>query len=117
MFSSLPLQWGQNSGHIGVPLESIPAFVQRLQQCYTSATGQAAKKSPGGPKSGIAKKSPKGKDGKGGKGKGKRTPRENKGPKTMEDLDADLVNYTAGRGGAEMAAEPTGAAAPAEPVA
>ena len=29
-FVTTPSQWGQNSGHVGVPLESIPAFIQRL---------------------------------------------------------------------------------------
>ena len=56
-------QWGQNSGHIGVPLEAIPGFVARLQAQYRSATGQSpgVKKSPGkspgsgGPKSAIGK--------------------------------------------------------------
>ena len=94
-----------------MPLEAIPGFVARLQAQYRSATGQSpgVKKSPGkspgsgGPKSAIDK----------GKKKEKKKP-EPKKPATLEDLDADLINYTSARGAdGAMAAEPA-AAAPAE---
>ena len=67
----------------------------------------AAKKSPGGPKATIAKKGPKKSP---GDKKGKKEPR---GPATMEDLDADLANYTSARSGGEMDAEVSTGAAPA----
>ena len=38
-------QWGQNSGHVGVPLENIPAFIQKLQFLYQKTTGQTLKAS------------------------------------------------------------------------
>ena len=101
-------QWGQNSGHIGVPLESIPGFVLRLQAQYRQATGQSPgvkAKSPGsgGPKSAISK---------GNKKKQEKKKQEPKKPASLEDLDADLMNYTAARGGedAAMGAEPAAAA-------
>lgn len=90
-------QWGANSGHVALALESIPGFISRLQTLYQKTTGMAAK-SPGrvgtGPKATI---------GKGGKAKArdankktakKAAPR----PKaSLEDLDAELTNYTAAR--------------------
>jgi len=87
-----------------VPLEAIPNFIQRLQAMYQKATGVnvAAKspKGPGGPKSAITKK----KEGKTKEAQKK----EKKAPppkKSMEDLDAELMNYTAARsaGDAEVA--------------
>jgi len=93
-------QWGQNSGHVGVPLEAIPGFVQKLQAMYSKATGQRMKspggaKSPGGgPKKTIGKKDKK-----------PNKPKEKQKPATMEDLDADLVGYTAQRGADEAVGE------------
>lgn len=93
-------KWGQNSGHVGVPLEAIPGFVQRLQFLYAKATGQkspAAKspKAPGGPKGAIDKK-------KDAKMKVVKVDKKKKDPpppkKTVEDLDAELLSYTAQRG-------------------
>ena len=107
------LQWGQNSGHIGVPLESIPGFVQRLQAQYRQATGQSPGVKAKSPGSGGKVKSAIGKGNKKAKEKKKQEPKK---PATMEDLDAELLNYTAARSGAEdaaMGAEPA-AAAPAE---
>ena len=104
LLASTPGQWGNNSGHVGVPLEAIPGFIAKLEAAYRKTTGMAAaKKSPGsGPKVTI---------GKGGKAKkeekkGEKKPKEKKAPPpkpTMEDLDADLVSYTAQR--AEAGAE------------
>merc|ERR1719421_815078 len=92
-------KWGQNSGHIGVPLEAIPGFIAKLQGLYTRTTGTkiAANKSPGktGPKATIAK---------GKKAKKPNEKKEKKEPapkKTMEDLDAELMSYTAQRGADE----------------
>ena len=31
-------KWGQNSGHVGVPLEAIPGFITRLQNMYQKTT-------------------------------------------------------------------------------
>ena len=94
------LQWGQNSGHVGVPLEAIPGFIQKLQALYTKTTGQKGKKSPGGgPKATITK---------GGKKKTVK-PKEKKKPepkKSMEELDNELMNYTAERGTEPAAVEP-----------
>ena len=79
-----------------MPLENMPAFIARLTSLSEKTTGTAIKKSPGsGPKATIAK---------GGKAKAqqkeKKKPKEKKeppAPKTMEDLDAELLNYTAAR--------------------
>lgn len=37
------LQWGKNSGHIGLPLESIPKFISYLQGFEERATGTKPK--------------------------------------------------------------------------
>jgi hypothetical protein len=92
-----------------VPLEAIPGFITRLQALYAKATGQrVAAKSP------AAKKAPAGK-GPAGKGIGKKKKMAEKRAKpakmTIDDLDADLVNYTSARGADGAPAE---AAAPAE---
>ena len=102
-------QWGQNSGHVGVPLEAIPGFIQRLQALYSKKTGQpASAKSPVGKSPGA--KSPGG--GPKGIGKGKKTKvvkvtkKEKPKKMTTEELDNDLMNYTAARvDTAEMPAE------------
>merc|ERR1719399_603061 len=92
-------KWGQNSGHVGVPLEAIPGFIAKLQGLYTRTTGTkiAANKSPGktGPKATIAK----GKKAK--KPNEKKEKKESAPKKTMEDLDAELMSYTAQRGADE----------------
>lgn len=94
-------KWGQNSGHVGVPLEAMPAFIARMQTMYESATGQAAsKKSPGTPKGAITKggkaaKEEKAKEAKPKKEKEKKEPQKKK---TVEELDAELTAYTAERG-------------------
>ena len=82
-----------------------------MQAQYRQVTGQSPgvkAKSPGsgGPKSAIGKGNKKAKE------KKKQEPKK---PATMEDLDAELMSYTAARGGedAAMGAEPA-AAAPAE---
>ena len=97
-------QWGQNSGHVGVPLEAIPGFIQRLQALYTKTTGQqVSAKSPGAGKS-PAGKSPGG--GPKGIGKGKKTKvvkvtkKEKPKKMTTEELDNDLMSYTSARGDA-----------------
>ena len=97
------VQWGQNSGHVGVPLEAIPGFVQRLQSLYQKTTGGAIKSPGGGPKKTIekGKKSPKDQ-----KDQKERKPKEKKEKKekepvvkpSMDDLDAELMSYTAQRG-------------------
>merc|ERR1719217_1208177 len=93
-------KWGTNSGHVGVPLEAIPGFIQKLQALYTKTTGQKGKKSRGGgPKATITK---------GGKKKTVK-PKEKKKPepkKSTEDLDNELMNYTAERGTEPAAVEP-----------
>jgi len=107
-------KWGQNSGHVGVPLEAIPQFVKNLEQLYQKTTGEPiAKKSPGG---GVAakgivkggKKSPPTKAVE-KKEKPKKEKKELPAKKTPEELDAELMEYTAARAGGD---EP--AAAPAE---
>ena len=99
---------------MGVPLEAIPGFVSRLEALYKKTTGEAVKKSPGsGPKPTIAKGGKAAKEAK-GKEKPKKEKKEKEAPPpkpTMEDLDAELANYTSLRG-AEPAAEE--APAPAE---
>ena len=104
-----PAQWGQNSGHVGVPLEAIPNFIQRLTMCYEKATGvKTASKSPksapgSAPKGAIDKKKKKEPKKKEPKEKKEEAPK-----KTVEDLDAELMSYTAARAaegeGAEEAA-------------
>ena len=99
-------KWGQNSGHIGIPKETIPQFIKYLQTFAPAAksTGKAAGVSEKG--KGISKENKK--------PKGKKEPEKKP---TMDDLDADLMSYQSARteGEAEMA-EP--AAAPsAEPAA
>ena len=90
-----------------MPIEAIPGFIQKLQALYVKTTGQAAsakspgsgKKSPGGPK-GITK---------GGKGKTKVVKvakKEKSKPVSMEDLDKDLMSYTAARGAEDAPAAP-----------
>ena len=95
---------------MALALESIPGFISRLQALYQKTTGMAAK-SPGrvgtGPKATIGKggKAAKARDAKAKKAK-KAPPR----PKaSLEDLDAELTNYTAARG-AEPAEEAMAAA-------
>jgi len=105
-------KWGQNSGHVGVPLEAIPGFIQKLQTMYTKTTGESpVKKSPGsGPKVTIAKGGKAKKEEKAKEAKPKKEKKEPPPKPTMDDLDADLMTYTAQRG-AEASAEE---AAPAE---
>ena len=90
-----------------MPLEAIPNFIARLQACYEKATGvKAASKSPKAPGAG-----PKGAIGKKKEGKTKAVEKkEKKAPPakpSLEDLDAELMSYTAARntdeGGAEAA--------------
>jgi len=93
-------KWGQNSGHVGVPLESMPLFIKHLETLYQATTGEAvAKKSPGGPaKRGIVKggkKSPVQTIEK--KEKPKKEKKEPPAKKTPEELDAELMEYTAAR--------------------
>ena len=95
-----------------MPLESIPAFIARLQACYQRATGTKmpqGKKSPGsGPKATIAKKD---------KNKKEKKPKEKKAPPkkmSMEDLDAELVGYTAQRGAEDVPIAEEPAAVPVE---
>ena len=93
-------KWGQNSGHVGVPLEAIPAFIQRLQTMYTKTTGvaPAAKKSPAA--SGIKVKgiTKGGKAAKVAKKKEKPKKKMELAPKkSLEELDAELTSYTAAR--------------------
>tara|TARA_B100000524_G_scaffold343572_1_gene239829 strand:+ start:4390 stop:4860 length:471 start_codon:yes stop_codon:yes gene_type:complete len=89
-------KWGQNSGHIGIPKETIPQFIKYLQTFAPAAksTGEAA---------GVSEK-------------GKVISKENKKPKkvakkepemkpTMDDLDADLMSYQSARTGGEAEAE------------
>jgi len=93
-------KWGQNSGHVGVPLEAIPNFIARLQACYQKATGQSpASKSPKAPGSGPKGAIDKKKDGKSKKAekKEKKEPRKEAPKKSIEDLDAELMSYTAAR--------------------
>jgi len=96
-------KWGQNSGHVGVPLEAIPAFIGKLEALYAKTTGQGAssKKSPGSGPKGIVKG---GKAAKEKRAAAKKSPREKKEPapkKSMEDLDAELTAYTAERSAAD----------------
>ena len=91
-------QWGQNSGHVGVPLENMPAFITKLQQLYQKTTGTAMKKSPGagGPKATIGKGAKAKKEEK--KGAKEKKPKEVPAPKkSLEELDAELTSYTAQR--------------------
>jgi hypothetical protein len=89
---------------VGVPLESIPGFIKRLEAMYQKTTGEPVKKSPGaGPKATIAKggKAAKEDKAKEGKPKEKKEKKEKEPPApkpTMEDLDAELASYTAQRG-------------------
>lgn len=109
------MQWGQNSGHVGVPLEAMPAFISRLQMCYQKATGvKAVDKSPrtpgsGGPIKGAIDKKKEGKK----KDVEMKEKKEKPKPKaTVEDLDAELLSYQAAR--AADGSAPTGMeAAPA----
>uniref|UniRef100_A0A7S3AEA2 Chromatin target of PRMT1 protein C-terminal domain-containing protein n=1 Tax=Haptolina ericina TaxID=156174 RepID=A0A7S3AEA2_9EUKA len=98
-------QWGKNSGHIGLPVESIPKFIEYLQGFEARASGGKKRASP-------AKKSPavaatgKGIDKK-EKQKEQKEKKEKKEPEkkpTLEDLDADLTSYQAARKGEEAAA-------------
>ena len=89
------MQWGQNSGHVGVPLENIPAFVQRLQSMYQKTTGQTLKSPGSKPKATIAKGGKAAKEQKNKEARGKK--KEPAVKPTMDDLDADLVNYTSQR--------------------
>ena len=79
-----------------MPLEAIPGFILRLQAMYQKATGVAvaskSPKMPGGTKSAIGKK----KDGK-AKVAQKKAKKEPPAKPTMEDLDAELMSYTAAR--------------------
>ena len=34
-------KWGQNSGHVGVPLEAMPGFIEKMRTLYTKATVRA----------------------------------------------------------------------------
>jgi hypothetical protein len=100
-------QWGQNSGHVGVPLEAIPGFIQRLQAMYQKTTGEpVSKKSPAGKSQAASKGVTKG--GKKGKTKVIKV-QEKKKPATAEDLDAELMSYTAARSSTDMTAEATAA--------
>ena len=82
-----------------MPLEAIPGFIKRLQDCYQKATGQpAAAKSPGNKSPGGPKGITKGKKTKVVK-VAKKEKQEPRPKATMEDLDADLMNYTAARTG------------------
>jgi len=95
-------KWGQNSGHVGVPLEAMPSFIRHLEGLYQATTGEPAiKKSPAGAgvaKKGIVKgkKSPVQQVEK--KEKPKREKKELPAKKTPEELDAELMEYTAARG-------------------
>ena len=96
-----------------MPLEAIPGFITKLQALYAKTTGSPIKKSPGsGPKVTIGKggKAAKEAKAKEGKPKEKKEKKEPPPKPTMEDLDAELMSYTAQRG-AEATDE---APAPAE---
>ena len=87
-------KWGANSGHVGVPLEAMPGFIQKMQALYQKTTGEALKSPKGtGPKATIAK------GGKLAKKKEQEKKKKEKKPpppkKTMEDLDAELASFTA----------------------
>ena len=72
-------------------------LVQRLQAQYRQATGQSPGVKAKSPGSGGKVKSAIGKGNKKAKEKKKQEPKK---PATMEDLDAELLNYTAARSGA-----------------
>merc|ERR1719198_1859293 len=97
-------QWGQNSGHIGIPKESIPQFIKYLQAFSPEAAAKPAAKAAG-----VAEK---------GKGISKENAKEKKAKKepekkpTVDDLDADLMSYQSARAGGD-AAEPAAEAADA----
>lgn len=96
-----------------MPIENIPAFIAKLQALYTKTTGATIKSPGSGPKKTIQKG---GKEKKEEKAKEKKAPKEKKEPPakpTMEDLDADLVSYTAQRGAEGEPAEEIVADAPA----
>jgi len=100
-------KWGNNSGHIGVPLEAIPGFIGKLEALYAKTTGQTPRdksKSPGGPK-GIAKGGKAAKEQKSAEKK-KKEKKEPPAKPTLEDLDAELMNYTAARGAESEEAAP-----------
>merc|ERR1719502_255614 len=88
-------KWGQNSGHVGVPLEAIPGFITRLQGLYSKTTGQKLKSPGSGPKATIGKGAKTKKE---QKAKEKKEKKEPPAKKSMEDLDAELMSYTAQRG-------------------
>ena len=94
------------SGHLGVPLEAMPGMIQRLQTLYQKTTGTAIVKKTG-PKVTIGKKDKvKAKGPKATAAKKEKTAPPPK--KSMEDLDNELMSYTAQRGADE--------GAPAEPI-
>jgi len=102
--------WGQNSGHIGIPMDAIPKFIRYLSAFSPEAAAAATKaKSPvkAAPVSdkgkGIVKK---GKEAEKKEPKEPKKPKEKKEPepkKTIEDLDAELLSYQSERSGAASA--------------
>ena len=93
----------------------MPGFIQKLQALYQKTTGEAIKSPKGtGPKATIAKSGKAAKEQKAKEAKPKKEKKEPPAKPTMEDLDAELANYTAKRNTEAEPAEDAAAPAPAE---
>merc|ERR1712032_149226 len=112
-------KWGQNSGHIGIPKESIADFARYLAAAGSDlgvsvrAAVPTPKKTLSVSDKGKAITKAKGKEAGVSADKKKEKPKKEKEAKpTLEDLDADLMNYQSARGsldGKDVVAAPAGA--------
>ncbi len=89
-------EWGSNSGQIGIPINAIAAFIEALSSVAGKGGGTANGRAQQGARpaakpaakqlAGIAKKEPV-----------ERKKKEAKKEPTLEELDADLTSYLAGK--------------------